>query len=115
MQLRILGPLEVTRAGRVLALGGTKRRTVLAVLLLRANQVVSLDELIDAVWSETPCATAVQQVRSLVSALRQQITPLGGGSHRWPLLVTHAKGYQLSIQPGQLDLEVFDRRDLLRL
>ena len=46
MQFRLLGPLEVIDdGGRSLALGGRKQRSVLAVLLLHANEVVSRDRL----------------------------------------------------------------------
>jgi DNA-binding SARP family transcriptional activator len=47
VDFRILGPLEVHDGQRVLSLGGTRQRAVLAVLLLHANQVVSSDRLID--------------------------------------------------------------------
>jgi DNA-binding response OmpR family regulator len=50
MDVRILGPLEVRAAGRPLPLGGTKQRAVLAMLVLHANQVVSIDYLVDGLW-----------------------------------------------------------------
>jgi DNA-binding SARP family transcriptional activator len=48
MEFRILGPLEVISGGEVVELGGAKQRALLAALLLNANEVVSLDQLIDA-------------------------------------------------------------------
>src|SRR2546423_11486858 len=54
MEFRILGPLEVTSDGRALDLGGHKQRTLLALLLLQANRVVSSDHLIDALAREHP-------------------------------------------------------------
>ena len=51
MDVRILGPLEVWVAGRSLALGGTKQRAVLAMLVLHANQVVAIDHLVDGLWA----------------------------------------------------------------
>jgi hypothetical protein len=53
MDFRILGPLEVVANGRPLTLGGAKPRAVLAVLLLHANETVSVDRLIDALWGES--------------------------------------------------------------
>jgi DNA-binding SARP family transcriptional activator len=50
MDFRILGPLEVHMDDGPLRLGGTKQRSLLALLLLNANQVVSNDRLIDALW-----------------------------------------------------------------
>src|SRR4051812_36219712 len=52
MDYRFLGPLEVRAGGAVLPLGGQKQRGVLAVLLLSANSVVSMDRLVDDVWGE---------------------------------------------------------------
>jgi len=54
VQFRVLGPLEVDDDGRRLDLGPPKQRAVLALLLLHANQVVSLDRLIDELWDEEP-------------------------------------------------------------
>jgi DNA-binding SARP family transcriptional activator len=50
MEFRILGPLEVVSNGEALDLGGLKQRALLAVLLLNANEVVSSDRLIEALW-----------------------------------------------------------------
>jgi len=50
MHIRLLGPLEVTRGGFPLALGGTKQRAVLAMLALRVYRMVSMDFLVDGLW-----------------------------------------------------------------
>jgi DNA-binding SARP family transcriptional activator len=54
VQFRILGPLEVRDGERVVPLGGTRRQAVLALLLLDANRIVSVDRLIDGVWGDAP-------------------------------------------------------------
>ena len=58
MEFRLLGPLEVVEHERVLVLGGVKQRSLLAVLMLHANEVVSADRLIDELWGQTPPPTA---------------------------------------------------------
>lgn len=61
MQFRILGPIEVSENGRKLPLGGPKRRAVLAILLLHANEIVSVERLADELWSdEQPQNAAVR-------------------------------------------------------
>ncbi|MGH8972131.1 MAG: hypothetical protein ACRD0C_02875 [Acidimicrobiia bacterium] len=45
MEFRILGPVEVTSGGRTVAVGGRRERSLLALLLLSINQVVSSDRL----------------------------------------------------------------------
>jgi DNA-binding SARP family transcriptional activator len=103
MKFGILGPLEVSNEGRVLPLVGTKQRALLALLLLNANQVVSSDRLIDALWGDEPpeSGTAALQVR--VSKLRKA---LGTGGEA---IVTRAPGYVLHVGSDRLDLQRFER------
>jgi hypothetical protein len=48
MELRILGALEVEKDGRVVRIAGATQRTLLALLLLHANEPVPRDRLIEA-------------------------------------------------------------------
>ena len=100
VDFRILGPLEVVDEGRALSLGGRQQRALLACLLLRANQVVSSDRIVDELWSETPPPTAAKAVQVYVSKLRKQL-----GEDR---LVTRAPGYVLVVRPSELDLTRFE-------
>jgi DNA-binding SARP family transcriptional activator len=101
MDFRLLGPLEVVERDRSLALGGVKQRSLLAILLLQANELVSTDRLIDQLWGATPPATCAKSVQVYVSRLRKQL-----GSSR---LVTHAPGYMLHVDPSELDLARFEQ------
>jgi class 3 adenylate cyclase len=101
MEFRILGPLEVRDDERSVALGGPKPRAVLAVLLLQANEVVSIARLVDDLWGERPPATAQKMVQGYVHALRGQ---LGGD-----MLVTQPPGYRLRVDASTLDLAEFRR------
>jgi DNA-binding SARP family transcriptional activator len=101
MEFRLLGPLEVSERDRPLALGGVKQRSLLAVLLLHANEVVSTDRLIDELWGGEPPATAAKSVQVYVSRLRKE---LGEGR-----LVTRAPGYVLHVDPAELDLARFEQ------
>lgn len=102
LDFRILGPLEVRDGENVLHLGGAKQRGVLAILLLRANEVVSSDRLIDELWGETPPDDAAMALQAHVSRLRKAL-PDGP-----ELLVTRAPGYVLRLGPSQLDLDRFE-------
>ena len=101
IEFRILGPFEVVEADRPVAIGGPKQRALLAVLVLHRGEVVSSDRLIDELWGERPPATAAKTVQVFVSELRKA---LGDGS-----LVTRGHGYTLDIDPGQVDLDRFER------
>lgn len=101
MDFRILGPLEVCEYERLLELGGTKQRALLAVLLLSAGEAVSADRLIEALWGEAPPPSALNSVHIYVSQLRKA---LGDGR-----IVTHGHGYLLALEPGEFDLYRFQR------
>jgi YVTN family beta-propeller protein len=101
MEFGILGPLQITERGRVVALGAAKQRALLAVLLLHANEVVSSDRLIEELWGEQAPGKAAKSVQVYVSQLRKV---LGDGR-----LETRARGYALQIDPGALDAERFQR------
>jgi len=106
VEFRILGPLEVQANGHRLQLGGRKQRALLAVLLLNANEVVSRDRLIDALWGETPPPTASHTLDAYLSRLRKALASDGDGEVR---LITLASGYLLRIAADQLDLACFER------
>src|SRR5687767_2475321 len=101
MEFRILGPLEVLDEGRLLDLGGAKQRALLAVLLLNVNRVVSSDRLVDALWGERAPDTAQKALQVYVSGLRKAL-----GRER---IATRAPGYELRVEPGELDLHRFEQ------
>ena len=110
MEYRVLGPLEVVRQGRTLELGSGKQRTLLAALLLHANEVVSTDRLIDALWGERAPATAPKIVQGYVSQLRKLLAGTSGsrdGSRDGGVLLTRSPGYVLRLDDGQLDADRF--------
>jgi predicted ATPase/DNA-binding SARP family transcriptional activator len=100
-QFGLLGPLAMTGDGVPIALGGQKRRAALAVLLLEANQVVSRDRLIDALWGEEPPDTAHNTIQVYISQLRK-LLPDG-------TLETAAPGYRLAVDADSVDLFEFIR------
>ena len=100
-QFSLLGPLSVSSDGEPIALGGQKRRALLAVLLLEANQVVSSDRLIDALWGEDPPETARNTIQVYISQLRK-LLPDGA-------LETTPPGYRLVIEADSVDLFEFMR------
>lgn len=106
LRFEMLGPLRAFRGDSELALGWPRQRAVLATLLLRANQVVSRDELIDALWGSDAPATVVNVMHVYVANLRKVLEP--GRRSREPgrLLASAGPGYVLRVAAGGLDLEV---------
>jgi DNA-binding SARP family transcriptional activator len=104
---RLLGPVEVVVDGQALALGGVKQRALLALFVLHANEVVSRDYLIDALWGERSPARAEHSIVVYVSRLRKALQALG--AEQAPMLGTEAGGYVLRIEPEQIDVQRFER------
>jgi peptide/nickel transport system substrate-binding protein len=100
-EFRILGPFEARENEHILEVGPGKQQALLALLLLDAGEVVSTGRLIDALWGESPPASALNSVHVYVSRLRKV---LGEG-----YLITRGHGYQLVLEPEQLDLARFER------
>jgi len=100
LAFRVLGPLEVIDGDRAVGIGG-QQRSMLAMLLLHANQVVSVDRLIEALWGAAPPATAAKTVQVYVSRLRKDL-----GDQR---LSTRAPGYLLHLDRSELDLARFEQ------
>ena len=81
---------------------------MLALLLLHANEVVSSDRLIDALWGESPPESAANMLQGYVSRLRKTLEPENRrGEHE--RLVSRPPGYVLLVRADQLDAERFER------
>jgi DNA-binding SARP family transcriptional activator len=101
LEFLVLGPFEILSGGSPLRLASRKQRTLLALLLLRANEVVSSDRLIDELWAGKPPESAANVLQVHVSQLRKQLEP--------GLLVTRAPGYVLQVDPSRIDRARFER------
>src|ERR1700722_3685168 len=109
MRFGILGPLQaVGDDGLELALGGRMPRTVLALLLLRANEVVSSDQLVEGLWAGAPPASGAKGLHVHVSRLRRALAA-GHSDSDGERLVTTAGGYVLRVGPEELDVQRCER------
>jgi WD40 repeat protein/DNA-binding SARP family transcriptional activator len=108
MRFRVLGPLEVEADDGPVALGGPKERLLLALLLTRPNQVVSVDALVGGLWGEHPPATATKTLQSHVKRLRRMLEPGRARGAAGQVLVTRQPGYLLRVAPGTLDAARFE-------
>jgi DNA-binding SARP family transcriptional activator/ABC-type branched-subunit amino acid transport system substrate-binding protein/DNA-binding beta-propeller fold protein YncE len=97
VRFRVLGSLEVEVDGVVSQLGGARQRTVLAVLLMHANEPVATDRLVSESWGESAPASATKTAQVYVSRLRRAL-----GRN---VLTTTPGGYLLAVPPGALDTD----------
>ena len=93
--------------GRPLKLRRVKERTLLAMLLLRVNQVVSLDHLAAGLWEDTETPRPPATLRVHVSRPRQALSP--DGSAIDPVLITSGRGYSLQVPFESVDAWHFER------
>ncbi|MFC9622990.1 tetratricopeptide repeat protein [Streptomyces sp. NPDC056930] len=104
MRFGLLGPLTVhDEDGVDRTPGSVKARTLLAVLLLAPNRVVSHDRLESALWGERPPATARASLHNHLSRLRRAL----GEERR---IQAPRNGFLLHVREGELDTDVFNRR-----
>jgi DNA-binding SARP family transcriptional activator/basic membrane lipoprotein Med (substrate-binding protein (PBP1-ABC) superfamily) len=101
VEFRVLGPLEMRVEGASVSLGGAKQRAVLAVLLLRAGEVVPVGRLVDEVWGDDPPPSAAHSLESYVSRLRQLFNGHG------PTLSRRGAGYLIELGDATLDARRF--------
>jgi len=102
MRFRLLGPLEIRAEEDWTGIGAPKWRSVLAVLLIKAGEVVPVDLLISEVWRDAPPARAVNLVSIYVLKLRRLMDDADGS-----ILRTRAPGYQLRLGAADTDAQVF--------
>jgi DNA-binding SARP family transcriptional activator/tetratricopeptide (TPR) repeat protein len=102
----LLGPLAVRADGSLVPVPSAKQRAILAALLLRANRVVTLDDLAEVLWGADLPSAARTGVQNYVARLRQALGPAG------LRITTQPGGYLIRVEPGELDLGRFE--DLLR-
>ena len=103
MRIQVLGSVEANN-GAEIALGGPTQRRILAMLALDAGDVVSVDRLVDAIWTEDELpANPERNIRSYVHRLRTSL-----GEDLADRVETAPPGYRLRLDDGELDARRFE-------
>jgi DNA-binding SARP family transcriptional activator len=98
----ILGPLEVRDGDAVVTPAGAGLRALLALLLLHANEAVSADRLLDALWPDGPPPSGAGALQVRISHLRKALGTAGRS------VVTRPTGYSIELGRGELDVHRFE-------
>ncbi|WP_433260442.1 AfsR/SARP family transcriptional regulator [Actinosynnema sp. CS-041913] len=107
VEFRLLDDIQALIAGETVDIGHTRQRTVLAALLVDANRVVPVDQLVDRVWGEHRLpARPANTVQTYISLLRRALAGAEDVTIAW-----RSNGYQLSVDPAAVDLHLY--RDLI--
>ena len=100
----LLGPVTASRHGVELPLGSPQQRTLLALLLLHRNEVVSTARMLDVLWPGRAPPNALQVLRTYVFRLRGG--PLGPPD--LSPLTTCRHGYELRVADDTVDVGRFE-------
>lgn len=103
LRVELLGPVRVMCAGAEVGLGPARQRAVFAVLATRAGQTVSRAELVEAVWGQSPPASADGNVYTYISGLRRTLK-----RHGHDLIASAGNGYTIRLESHQLDVARFE-------
>jgi predicted ATPase/DNA-binding SARP family transcriptional activator len=106
VKFRLLGSLEVeTETGASIELRGSKARKLLALLVLRARQITTVDQIADAVWGDDSPSLVTNAVHVQISKIRRTFAAAG---EELPL-ATRNQGYVLDIDDESIDACRFAR------
>lgn len=108
----VLGPVRALGPGGAAAVQGARQRAIIGVLALHAGTVVSVNQLIEALWGDHPPRTAARTLHSHIARIRQALAAVDVP----PALVTSAPGYLLDVAPEHVDAHRFEHavRDAAR-
>ena len=109
VQFSLLGPVRAWRGPEELDLGPNQQRAILSLLLVRANHLVTIDELVELLWERDPPNSAVNVIHKYIGVIRRLLEPdlqaRSGG--RW--LTRQGAAYRLAADESTSDLIAFRR------
>jgi DNA-binding SARP family transcriptional activator len=109
MELRILGSIELWTGSALADLGPARQRSILGVLLVDPERPVPLESLVDRVWGDRPPAGVRNVVHTYITRLRRALARASAGLPEPIGLIRTPAGYQVSADPGTVDLVRFRR------
>lgn len=111
LQYRVLGTVGIDREGRHYSLTATKPRTILSLLMLNANEIVSTPVILEELWGTRPPNSAYNTIHTYIFQIRRWLCRTLGVRSSWVTnerLVTEPGGYMLLVPEHKLDLNQFE-------
>ncbi|MFF5203900.1 BTAD domain-containing putative transcriptional regulator [Micromonospora parva] len=105
MEIQLLGGLSVRLLADKLHLGTPKQQAVFAMLAVQPRQLVTLGDLVDELWPESPPRSAVANVRTYAANLRRTFEAFESGRG---VIVRQQSGYRLAVGPESVDMCLFE-------
>lgn len=103
VEFRVLGTVEAQAGGQTIRLTGMQR-SLLAILLLNADRVVTGTGLVAGLWGGQAPSSASARVRMLIADLRRALAEIGAGPD---VIATRSAGYLLRLDEAWLDSDEF--------
>jgi len=110
MELRVLGPVEVSAGGRAVPLGRPQQSLVLAALIAEVGRPVPVETLVDRVWGEEPPERARRMLHTHIARVRKVLEEARAVDGSTASVLRRGGSYVLDVRPGCIDLSRF--RDL---
>jgi DNA-binding SARP family transcriptional activator/tetratricopeptide (TPR) repeat protein len=102
-EFRLLGPVEVRAAGRLVDIGPARQQGVLAALLCDINRCVSVDQVVERVWGDRRLPERPRNaVHTYISLLKRSLASVAGAA-----IVRQTYGYMIALDDELLDLHRF--------
>ncbi|MFB7665886.1 BTAD domain-containing putative transcriptional regulator [Kitasatospora sp. NPDC056138] len=101
--IEVLGPITAAVDGDRVQLGGPRPKAVLAALVLARGDLVTEEQIIDAVWEERLPGKPRQALHTYVADLRRALEPRRGARQTPSVLLRHAGGYRLAVSQDAVD------------
>ncbi|MFE7431358.1 BTAD domain-containing putative transcriptional regulator, partial [Streptomyces sp. NPDC057545] len=100
-----------TEGGESFVPSAVKPKKLLALLIINANRCVPLSAMENELWGPTPPRSATNTVQTYIMQIRRRLDSAlagRGGPSAKDVLVTEATGYQLSVEPQDLDVTRYE-------
>ncbi|WP_394768685.1 BTAD domain-containing putative transcriptional regulator [Lacisediminihabitans sp.] len=107
VRFETFGGLKVFLDGSEIAPGPPRQQLALGLLLAARGRSVSVPNIIDALWSDAPPASAVNQLHRYVGELRRSFEPDLKPREIGTILLPSANGYRIDLGRVACDLEDF--------
>lgn len=108
VELRALGPVEAVVGGRLVDPGAPKQRALLALLVSRVGQAVTVDVMMEELWAGRPPPSAMTSLQAYVANLRRVLEPDRAPRTPATVLCTRGKSYLLDSRAVDVDVHHFD-------
>lgn len=112
VEIKVLGPLEVSVGGMSIVPTASKPSQLLAMLALNAGHVVTLTALTEEIWDHRPPRSGVPTLHTYILKLRRKLQDALSGEGNVTskdILITRRAGYLLNLEPSDVDAVRYDR------